>query len=174
VERPGWPVHDGRRVITVGVSALLGLIAIGCDNHEPRQVVEAAATEHATPTTEDPATALTNPPTPSTTVEPVSTVPPTTTAPARPRDAAPAPCTESDPEALQRAVEEGHQPWRVDPVAVVNSCVAGEYGWVNPIIEQLAPNTYRATDPLSGQSATVTVARPFHDATIWVVESVAS
>src|SRR5687768_13124914 len=69
VERPGWPGHNGRRVITAGVSALLGLIAVGCDSTEPRQAGEAAATEDATPTTEVPSTALTIPSTSSTTVE---------------------------------------------------------------------------------------------------------
>jgi hypothetical protein len=70
--------------------------------------------------------------------------------------------------ALQRAVDQGHQPWRMSPEDVAAACTFGAVDTVEPA----GADRYRVTDDATGESALVEVAQPLGAGTIWVVTSV--
>ena len=72
-------------------------------------------------------------------------------------------------EALQRAVDEGHQPWWLSAPDVAAACTFGIPGTA---VEPAGTNRYRVGHPSSGQSAIVEVAQPLDPNGIWVVTSV--
>jgi hypothetical protein len=74
-------------------------------------------------------------------------------------------CPEGDIDdlrALQRAVDQGHQPWRLSAEDVAAACTfpAGT-------VEPAGDATYRVTDPATGDTAVVRLARPLGPGTIW-------
>jgi hypothetical protein len=71
--------------------------------------------------------------------------------------------------ALQRAVDEGHQPWWLSAPDVAAACTFGIPGTV---VEPAGTNHYRVTHASSGESATVVVTQPLDPNGIWVVTSV--
>jgi hypothetical protein len=139
----------------------------------------------ASTTTTAPATAA--PSTTATTAAPATSTGPTTTAapaPAPPGTtttvpAAPASdrgtgtryvCPEGDVDdlrALQRSVDQGHQPWRLSAEDVAAACTfpAGT-------VELAGDATYRVTDPATGDTAVVRLAQPLGPGTIWAATSV--
>jgi hypothetical protein len=61
---------------------------------------------------------------------------------------------------LQRAVDEGHQPWVCRAASVVTFYADAELGWTQPVVRALAPTVYQVSDPVSGATAVVTVYQP--------------
>ena len=74
-------------------------------------------------------------------------------------------------EELQEAVDQGHQPWRTSPEDVASSCALGSTGGD---VAQVDADTYRVTDPASGDSFLVDVSQPVREGAggIWVVTTV--
>jgi len=70
--------------------------------------------------------------------------------------------------ALQRAVDQGHQPWRISPEDVAAAC---SFGAVDTI-ELVGTDRYRVTDDATGGSVLVDLAQPLGPGTIWVATSV--
>ena len=74
-----------------------------------------------------------------------------------------------DAEALQRAVDEGHQPWWLSAPDVAAACT---FGIPATAVEPAGTNHYRVSHPSSGESAMVDVTQPLGPDGIWVVTSV--
>ena len=70
--------------------------------------------------------------------------------------------------ALQREVDQGHQPWRNSPEDVAGACSFGAVDTVEPV----GTDRYRVTDDATGESAIVQLAQPLGPGTIWVATSV--
>jgi hypothetical protein len=70
---------------------------------------------------------------------------------------------------LQHAVDEGHQPWRLSPEAVVTACT---FGGAGTLVGPAGTNRYQVTNPATGETALVDVAQPLGPGTIWVVTSI--
>jgi hypothetical protein len=73
---------------------------------------------------------------------------------------------------MQAAVDEGHQPWRLNPESVALAYAGAELGWSDARIDVVFPSsTYRLTDPASGAQAVLTLAQPARqgDSGIWAV-----
>jgi hypothetical protein len=64
--------------------------------------------------------------------------------------------------AAQAGVDQGHQPWLLDPATVAAHYVQAELGWPDAQILQTSTQTatYGVTDPASGAHATVALAQP--------------
>jgi hypothetical protein len=64
--------------------------------------------------------------------------------------------------AAQTGVDQGHQPWLLDPATVAAHYAAAELGWPDAQIQQtpLQTATYDMTDPASGAHATVVLGQP--------------
>jgi hypothetical protein len=60
---------------------------------------------------------------------------------------------------LQRAVDEGHQPWLCGEVSVIESYATATFGWREPAVRRLAPKVYQVTDPASDAAAAVVTVR---------------
>jgi hypothetical protein len=100
-------------------------------------------------------------------------------APAPPAAATPAPAPAPDehfvcPEggmaevtALQDAVDQGHQPWRLSSEDVAAGCTFG----LGSTVEPVGPSTYRVTDASTGETVQVELAQPLGPDGIWVVTS---
>jgi hypothetical protein len=70
-------------------------------------------------------------------------------------------------EALQSAVDHGHQPWRMSAADVATACTFG-----GGDVEATGPTSYRVTSTDTGEAVLVEVAQPLGPGTIWVVTSV--
>ena len=81
-------------------------------------------------------------------------------------------CVEPDPAGLQAAVDEGHQPWRGDPIAVAQSCVAAAYGWQHPRGRLVTADHVLVVDDTIGEAADVRGRRWRAGSVIWLVTSV--
>jgi hypothetical protein len=77
-------------------------------------------------------------------------------------------CAEPDPARLQAAFDQGHQPWRGNPVMVAESCTAAAYGWRHPHGRTLSPNHVLVIDDATGQTAEITGQR-WRNGDIWLV-----
>jgi hypothetical protein len=71
--------------------------------------------------------------------------------------------------ALQRAVDEGHQPWRTSPTDVATACT-----FPDGAVEALGVNTYRVSRVSTGQTVIVEEVQPVRPGPggIWVVSKV--
>jgi hypothetical protein len=77
---------------------------------------------------------------------------------------------------LQRAVEEGHQPWVCGAALVVTFYAEAELGWTQPVVRALGLTVYQVSDPASHATAVVTVYQPARTGGpcgIWVIAAVA-
>ena len=81
-------------------------------------------------------------------------------------------CGVPDPAALQASFDQGHQPWRADPVAVAQSCVAAAYGWPNPRGRLVSPDHVLIVDDTIGETADVRGRRWRAGGDLWLVTSV--
>jgi hypothetical protein len=72
-------------------------------------------------------------------------------------------------EALQRSVDEGHQPWWLSAPDVAAACTFGIPGTA---VEPAGTNRYRVSHASSSESAMVEVTQPLGPYGIWVVTSV--
>jgi hypothetical protein len=73
--------------------------------------------------------------------------------------------------ALQTEVDAGHQPWRTSAPDVAAACT---FGQPDATVEPAGENTFRVTDPSTGQTVIVTVTQPLRtgDSGVWAVTSV--
>jgi hypothetical protein len=73
----------------------------------------------------------------------------------------------------QAGVDQGHQPWLLDPAAVAVSYAQAELGWQDAGVDQVMPQpaVYRVTDPASGTQADLTMAQVVREGSggIWAV-----
>jgi hypothetical protein len=81
-------------------------------------------------------------------------------------------CVEPNPAALQAAFDQGHQPWRGDPVTNAEACVAAAYGWRHPRGTLVSATHISVVDDTIGESADVRGRRWRSDGGIWLVTSV--
>ena len=72
---------------------------------------------------------------------------------------------------LQQAVDQGHQPWRVEPAAVAQAFAAARFGWSAATATPTDGHTVEVTDPASGAKATLQLQQPVRTGAggIWVV-----
>ena len=72
----------------------------------------------------------------------------------------------------QAAFNEGHQPWRSNPLMVAQAWAAGHM--TNATVSQAGPDTFKATEPSTGKQATIAVARPVTvgAAQLWVITKI--
>jgi hypothetical protein len=71
--------------------------------------------------------------------------------------------------ALQQAVDEGHQPWRLSALDVAAACT---FGATEAQVEPAGTNRFQVSQPNTGQRVIVDLAQPLGPGTIWVVTSV--
>ena len=81
-------------------------------------------------------------------------------------------CVEPAPAALQAAFDQGHQPWRADPVTTAQACVAAAYGWRHPRGTLVSANRVSVVDETTGESADVQGRRWRPGGDIWLITSV--
>jgi hypothetical protein len=81
-------------------------------------------------------------------------------------------CIEPDPAALQASFDQGHQPWRGDPVTNAELCVAGAYGWRHAHGILISANHVSVVDDTLGENADVRGQRWRPGGGIWLVTSV--
>jgi hypothetical protein len=143
------------------------LAAAGCGGGSHDDAARAASSRPPAPTTTRPSPTATAP-------RPVAATAPTTTAPAP--APAPAPTRYVCPEGgiaevrtLQRAVDQGHQPWRLSAEDVAAACTFGGPGTT---VTPAGDHRYRVTEAGTGRTALVTLAQPLGPGTIWVATSV--
>ena len=128
---------------------------------EPSSTTSTPATTIGTSTT-----ATVAPVAPATTSEPAP--PP---APARSQTTHPD-CSEggSDAAELQHSFDQGHQPWRADPLSVASAGAACHFGNAANSIEPTGPHHYLATDALTGEQAVIELTQPL--GTVWLIATV--
>jgi hypothetical protein len=76
---------------------------------------------------------------------------------------------------VQRAVDDGRQPWRLDPAAVVAAYASGALGVTGqPVVKRAGAGSYTVAAPGGAAVATVRVAQPLRQGPggIWVVTAV--
>jgi hypothetical protein len=71
--------------------------------------------------------------------------------------------------ALQQAVDEGHQPWRLAAPDVAAACT---FGAPDAQVEPAGTDRFQVSQPSTGQRVIVDLAQPLGPGTIWVVTSV--
>jgi hypothetical protein len=71
--------------------------------------------------------------------------------------------------ALQQAIDEGHQPWRLSAPDVAAACT---FGAPDAQVEPAGTNRFQVSQPSTGQRVIVDLAQPLGPGTIWVVTSV--
>jgi hypothetical protein len=71
--------------------------------------------------------------------------------------------------ALQQAVDEGHQPWRLSGPDVAAACT---FGAPDAQVEPAGTNRFQVSQPGTGQRVIVDLAQPLGPGTVWVVTSV--
>lgn len=79
--------------------------------------------------------------------------------------------TPEQAEALQRAVDEGSQPWRLDPSLVAQAFVADRFGWSDTDARAADPHTVEVTNRADGSIVVLQLRRPVRESAdgIWVV-----
>jgi hypothetical protein len=81
-------------------------------------------------------------------------------------------CLVPDPAALQAAFDQGHQPWRGDPVTNAEVCVRAAYGWTHPHGRLLSAGHVLVVDDMIGEDAEVHGRRWRPGNSPWLVTSV--
>jgi hypothetical protein len=71
--------------------------------------------------------------------------------------------------AMQQAVDEGHQPWRLSAPDVAAACT---FGAPDAKVEPAGVNRFQVSQPSTGQRLVVDIAQPLGPGTIWVVTNV--
>lgn len=111
---------------------------------------------------------------PTTTSTTTAAPAPTTTQPPRSSEDEHSSCSEDrlDAAALQQSVDDGHQPWRLDPEMVAGAGAACFFGGPAAAIEPAGGNRYVATSAATGEHAIVEVTQPLGPGTVWLVSDV--
>ena len=73
--------------------------------------------------------------------------------------------------AAQYAWDNGHQPWLSDPSMVVEAWARSRWN-TTPVIQQVGPDTFKVTEPVSGTVDTVTGTRPVTVPGPWVITAI--
>jgi hypothetical protein len=81
-------------------------------------------------------------------------------------------CVEPDAAGLQASFDQGHQPWRGDPVVNAELCVAGAYGWRHAHGTLVSADHVSVVDSTIGEDADVRGRRWRPGGDIWLVTSV--
>jgi hypothetical protein len=71
--------------------------------------------------------------------------------------------------ALQQAVDEGHQPWRLSAPDVAAACT---FGAPDAQVEPAGADRFQVSQPSTGRRVIVDLAQPLGPGTVWVVTSV--
>ena len=76
-------------------------------------------------------------------------------------------------QALQDEVDAGHQPWRLDQLAVAEAFVAERLGWTDVEARQADPHTIEVTNSADGAIVVLQLRQPAREGAegIWVVVS---
>lgn len=84
--------------------------------------------------------------------------------------------TQDEATALQAQVDQGHQPWLVDPALVASAYAQAAFGWQDAIVAMTQPDRYQVTDRASGATATFVLSQPARPglAGIWAVSRAGS
>jgi hypothetical protein len=74
---------------------------------------------------------------------------------------------------LQQAVDAGHQPWRLDEIAVAQAFVADRLGWADVDARLTGPQTVEVANRADGATVTLQLQQPVREGPdgIWVVAS---
>jgi hypothetical protein len=72
---------------------------------------------------------------------------------------------------LQQDVDAGHQPWRLDEIAVAEAFVAGRLGWTDVDARLTDPQTVEVANRPDGATVTLQLQQPVREGPdgIWVV-----
>jgi hypothetical protein len=72
---------------------------------------------------------------------------------------------------LQQDVDAGHQPWRLDEVAVAEAFVADQLGWTDVNAHLTDPQTVEVTNQPDGATVTLQLQQPVREGPdgVWVV-----
>ena len=72
---------------------------------------------------------------------------------------------------LQKAVDQGHQPWRTDPAMVAQTFVLNRFGWRDVEIHLTAPHTVAVTNRGTGEIVVLQLRQPARQGQggIWIV-----
>ena len=72
---------------------------------------------------------------------------------------------------LQQDVDAGHQPWRLDEIAVAEAFVAGQLGWTDVDSRLTDPQTVEVTNQPDGAVVTLRLQQPVREGSdgVWVV-----
>ena len=72
---------------------------------------------------------------------------------------------------LQQDVDAGHQPWRLDAVAVAEAFVAGHLGWTDVDSRRTDPQTVEVTNKSDGATVALQLQQPVRTGPdgVWVV-----
>lgn len=62
--------------------------------------------------------------------------------------------------ALQAQVDDGRQPWLLDPVEVAQAFARAEYGWQSTAVDKITGQKVTVRNPDNGDSALVVLAQP--------------
>lgn len=167
--------------------ALLAVVACGTTSPAPASSTSATVTTAAgtqtpsdtaaptQPPTADPGITSTLPPVPPIQITPVQTTPPTRTTASYPAQGTAfggEGITGQAATDLQKAVDAGHQPWRLDRVQVAKAFVQQRFGWSNASAETGAPMVVFVSNGNGGRVA-LHLVQPATagDHGIWVVDS---
>lgn len=73
--------------------------------------------------------------------------------------------------ALQQSIDEGHQPWRVQPDMVAEAYVRNRFGWEDLDVAMADPHTAEVTNHPDGQRVTLQERQPVREGPtgVWVV-----
>jgi hypothetical protein len=74
---------------------------------------------------------------------------------------------------LQEAVDDGHQPWRLDALQVAVSFADARFGWTDADSRLLDPHTAEVTNRATGEKARLRLAQPAREGSrgIWAIVS---
>ncbi|HET9168540.1 MAG TPA: hypothetical protein VFN97_03855 [Actinospica sp.] len=167
--------------VTVPIAAALLIAAAGCSGGT---TTAAAGPTHSTASSAAAPTTATATPSGGTTATAGTSSQPRSSSPAASATASSGDTSEPFPgiwditsweqyRKVQAAVEQGHQPWRLDPVSVVDAWAA-QWGPVNLPVRQVGPDTYQVVKPGTHVTYTVRGTRPDPSgpAPIWVITSI--
>jgi hypothetical protein len=147
------------RRLVPAIAMVSVLAACGGDQGAP---ADSAPSTSTAATTGEPATS--SPPTGSTASPGDATLTPGTALPGESLSA-------DEAAALQQSVDEGHQPWRLDPAMVAEAYVRSSLGWDDVEVAMADPHTVEVTHRADGRIVTLQVRQPVREGTggIWVV-----
>lgn len=79
--------------------------------------------------------------------------------------------TQDEANTTQAQVDQGHQPWLLDPAMVASAYATAGLGWENPTVVMRQTGWYQVTDPATGAAADLALRQPARtgEGGIWAV-----